>query len=145
MICSDSHGSKARIDKLFENYKFDYFIFLGDGLTDLGDWELLGNVYAVSGNCDFFSVTESERMLEIACKQIFITHGHKYGVKYGLATLSKYARNHGADIVLYGHTHNYNVEDIDGITFANPGTLKGGSAMMLTINGKKVNFERIIL
>ena len=145
LVCSDSHGSKSKIDKLFKEYKFDYFVYLGDGEGDLGDYDSLENVYSVCGNCDFFSTKESQRVLNIAGKKIFITHGHKYGVKYSLATLAKYAKEIEADIALYGHTHSYNVEEIDNVIVANPGALKNNSAMLIVINDVDTTFSQILL
>ena len=65
MLISDSHGNKLGIDKIFSTQKFDYLFFMGDGLNDLGDYIYLDNVFAVSGNCDFFSKVDNEKCVEI--------------------------------------------------------------------------------
>ena len=121
ILVSDSHGNKAGIDRIFNTLQFDYLFFMGDGLGDIGDYSYLENVYMVCGNCDFFSKEVVEREIEISGYKIFMTHGHKYGVKMGLSKLIEKAKEIGANIVFYGHTHIQKVEKIDGIYFINPG------------------------
>ena len=53
------------------------------------------------------------------------THGDLYGVKYHTEGLRRLARETGADIVLYGHTHISNIEYADGLYIVNPGTVSG--------------------
>ena len=60
LLVSDSHGNRDGIEKLIENEQFDYLFFLGDGLSDLGLYDNIENIIAVSGNCDFFSVVPNE-------------------------------------------------------------------------------------
>jgi predicted phosphodiesterase len=38
-------------------------------------------------------------------KRIMMTHGHDYSVKFTLSRLCAEANKKGADIVLFGHTH----------------------------------------
>lgn len=49
-------------------------------------------------------------------------HGHKYGVKRSLETLKAAARKKGADILLYGHTHERFCSYEDGLYIMNPGS-----------------------
>ena len=56
-------------------------------------------------------------------KKIMITHGHRYGVKYGLERLYFSALENEVDIVLFGHTHISLNEKYDNILFFNPGSL----------------------
>lgn len=121
ILISDSHGNKAGIDRIFNTLEFDYLFFTGDGLGDMGDYSYLENVYTVCGNCDFFSREVIDREVEIGGYKIFMTHGHKYGVKLGLSKLVEKAKEVGAQIVFYGHTHIQKIENIDNIYFINPG------------------------
>lgn len=91
----------------------DVIFFLGDGLSDIEeirrDYPQIA-FFAVRGNCDLRSTlmgndvpkTDSMRLLG---KNIVFTHGDLYGAKYGTEELKKLARELGADIVLFGHTH----------------------------------------
>ncbi len=145
IVCSDSHGSKERLEKLIENNNFDFFFFLGDGLQDLGLYQDLPNVLAVKGNCDFFSTEQTEILQTIADKRILALHGNSQGVKLGMGALIKYAKIVNADLVLFGHTHNFFAEEIDGIWFFNPASLKNGNAMLIEIEQGKVSYNRIIV
>ena len=113
LVFSDSHGRGARIDAVIQLQirKPDAIIFLGDGLRDIAYCDT-GNipVYAVQGNCDIYNYFKSENvegelLFTLGDKKIFITHGHKYGVKSGEGYLVFTAAKMGADIVLFGHTH----------------------------------------
>jgi len=121
ILISDSHGNKNSIDKIFNNLQFDYLFFLGDGLGDLGTYINLDNVFAVSGNCDFFSRVENEKFFELAGYKIFITHGNKYGVKSTLNHLQERGEELNANIVVFGHTHKKYFEKIGDIYYINPG------------------------
>jgi len=88
----------------------DAVIFLGDGLRDIEYAELDGiSAYCVRGNCDstVFSTAfaPDEHIITLGSKKIFITHGHRYGVKGLLSPLINRARELGADVALFGHTH----------------------------------------
>lgn len=122
IVISDSHGNKLAIDQIFKAHKFDYLFFLGDGLGDLGDYVYLDNVFAVSGNCDFFSGVPNEREFEINNIKFLITHGNKYFVKSNLNFLKERVWGENIDFVLFGHTHNQIVEKYLNTTFINPGS-----------------------
>ena len=128
IIISDSHGNKLAIDNIFKNYQFDYLFFLGDGINDLGDYIYLDNVYAVSGNCDFFSNIPNEREFVIGGIKFFITHGNKYFVKSNLNFLKEKACSENIDFVLFGHTHNQTIEKYSLTTFINPGSFHKNSS-----------------
>ncbi len=145
LVISDTHGSRKGIEKLkpliAEN---DYVIHLGDGAGDMR--EITGlypdKVYLCAGNCDFFSPLPDEGVLEVEHLKILYCHGHKYGVKRGLASLLNEAKRRGCDIVLYGHTHDSAITEIDGVTLINPGSARypageGGSYCYLVINKDK--------
>lgn len=145
LVISDSHGNRKGVEKLLpliaEN---DYVIHLGDGAGDM--WEVRAQypdkVYAYAGNCDFFSPLPDEEELEIEYVKILCCHGHKYRVKSDLDPLAREAKKRGCDIVLYGHTHQALITEIDGVTLINPGMLRrdvgeGGSYCYLVINKDK--------
>ena len=146
VIISDTHGSAKGVDSvralIAEN---DYCIHLGDGAGDMRTlWrEYPDKIYVVQGNCAFFSPYPTEGELEIEQVKIFYTHGHAYGVKSGLGRLALEAKRRGCEIALYGHTHRASIDEMDGVTLINPGSLKlpfgkGGSYCYLVVNGKKL-------
>jgi putative phosphoesterase len=148
ILVSDSHGNKDGFDKLIANEQFDYLFFLGDGLNDLGVYENLDNVVAVSGNCDFFSVVPNERVLKIGKFNILVTHGNRYGVKSGLGKLQSMAEKEGVDFVFFGHTHKPTIEFINNIYYINPGTFYMNSSgesccMEVIISNDEVKVNQI--
>ena len=107
LIVSDTHGRRDRLAEVLERSPADILLFLGDGLRDL---DLVPDDYtlrAVRGNCDFFSAadTPEERVEQFGATRIFMTHGHRYGVKGGLGAVLSAAVRQNADVLLYGHTH----------------------------------------
>ena len=112
LVFSDSHGKRAKIEEAIERQikKPDAIIFLGDGLRDMTDVDV-GDVpvIAVRGNCDtmnfFTAEAPDEQCVILGNKRIFLTHGHRFGVKSTLTPLINEAAKKEADIVLYGHTH----------------------------------------
>ena len=146
VVISDSHGNLNAVEELLhlivEN---DYCVHLGDGAGDMKGvfYQYPDKTYLCAGNCDFFAPYPSEGVLEVEDARIFYCHGHTYGVKTGLERLAARAKSLGCDVVLYGHTHEVGITELDGVTLVNPGTMKyplgkGGTYAYLVINGKKV-------
>jgi putative phosphoesterase len=101
----------------------DFIIHLGDHYSDMRPFEkeIYKKLYTVKGNCDGGGLDE---ILEVDGYKILLTHGDKYGVKSSLYKLLLRAKELGVNAVFYGHTHIANVEEIDGITFVNPGNMQ---------------------
>jgi len=129
VVCSDSHGRRDRLLRALDQQpKADVFVFLGDGAADAGfllhaDKE----AYLVRGNCDGLSDLPLWQEFTCGGKKILCTHGHYAYVKYGLDDLLRAARDHGADLALYGHTHIPRVDYLDGIYLFNPGSIAEGN------------------
>ncbi len=151
LVISDSHGNIDNVMRAVKTAgRVDGIIFLGDGIRDIeyikSTLEQL-NVYAVLGNCDHFSALSDYKKVESFCfegKKIVITHGDLYGAKYGDSGLLLLAREHGADIVLYGHTHIARETQIDGVYLCNPGSIGGysdASFGVLTLDGNNALFS----
>lgn len=100
----------------------DYVFFLGDGAARLGELVLHKNFYGVAGNCDSLPLPK-EVTLDVENVKILLTHGHAYGVKSDLLSLSLRAEELGCRLVCYGHTHAAEITERDGVTFVNPGAL----------------------
>ncbi|MDU2489810.1 MAG: metallophosphoesterase [Clostridium celatum] len=128
-VISDSHGNRNSISKIKSKISdAEVLIFLGDGENDLNEIteEFHGEVYAVRGNCDFNGKYPEEMIIEIKGKKIFMCHGHKYGVKYGYNSIYYKGKEIGADIVLFGHSHLPIIEEYNGLTLMNPGSISHG-------------------
>ena len=143
IILSDTHGNRADILKMQGLLnEADHILFAGDGAMDLNTLprEIYNKVIAVCGNCDACAL-EKERVIEIEALKILLTHGDLYGAKQGLDRLYYRAKELGADIVVYGHTHFAAVTTEDDILFINPGNLSKFSTNKsfgyLVINDKK--------
>ena len=146
LVLSDSHGRYEKINRILSRaHRCDGVFFLGDGLRDLSCCDI-NNLYAVKGNCDYFSLGvgdyEDSLTLTLGNKKIFMTHGHRYGVKHGLDSLIYAAAENDADIVLFGHTHQREEmrlvpEKVPSLNkpvyFFNPGSIADGSFGRLDI------------
>ena len=106
LVVSDTHGRASRLSEILERTNADTLLFLGDGLRDLSVVPASVAVYAVRGNCDFMGFDTPDARIEIfdTCR-VFMTHGHRYGVKSSLSAAIRAAAERSADVLLYGHTH----------------------------------------
>ncbi len=127
VVFSDSHNNYFALREVVQKQiNAEVFIHLGDGEKE---FEYLRTNYpfkimrGVCGNCDWNSFSKESDILTIAEKKIFFTHGHRYGVKSGYDLLKQEARNLGANIALFGHTHEAMTEYDDGIYYMNPGSV----------------------
>lgn len=154
LIFSDSHGRRRAVEAAIAGQvrKPDAIFFLGDGLRDIDDRADGIPVFRVRGNCDW-SVgarddVREEETVSFEGHRIWLTHGHRYGVKSGLGGLIRAAEEHSVDLVLFGHTHCPTLETIpsdgnDGtraLTLFNPGSLAEGSFGTLTLTPTVVLF-----
>jgi len=124
-VFSDSHGYPDRMIRAIEQSAPDMIIHLGDGWSDVTQIETQFPhipLKAVRGNCDFSSDLPETGLFSIGTVNIFITHGHLYGVKKILYPLIDAAIGLDADIVMYGHTHIADCSMSGGIYVLNPGT-----------------------
>lgn len=127
VVFSDSHNSYFVLkDIVTREQNADWFIHLGDGERE---FENLAATFPyrpmrnVSGNCDWGSMTKMQDMMVADGKKIFFTHGHTLGVKSGMERLKQEAKGAGADIALFGHTHEAMTAYEDGIYYMNPGSV----------------------
>ena len=136
-VVSDTHGSTRELIKEINNMeKPDLIIHLGDYVEDgIKIGKVIGvETIIVKGNGDYFYPNYNEdEILTIENKKIFITHGHKYNVRYGEDNLIYKGMELNADLILFGHTHVPLFFEESGIIVMNPGspTLPRG------FNGKK--------
>ena len=156
-ILSDSHGDWRSLDQLISRMgRTDAVCFLGDVDRDADYLEerLSGQArppefFAVRGNNDLSCGRPSDLLTELGGKRIFLTHGHLYHVRQGTRELVRRARALGAEIALYGHTHEPYCSFDGGILVINPGAAGnpwGGRVArgaLLTIDGDKTRVEDV--
>lgn len=132
VVTSDSHRSNRDFFKIIERHKnnADLFINLGDSEGEIEDMKAYYpalRLENVVGNCDWNNTYPVYKMLKCEGKKVLITHGHRFGVKHGYEKIQTFAKQEGADIVLFGHTHLPYTERVDGIYYMNPGAVCNGS------------------
>ena len=130
LVCSDSHGRRDRLILALEQQRgAENLVFLGDGAADADFFahEPGRQAYLVRGNCDGNSQLPLWEEFIAMGKKILCTHGHCSQVKFGLEGLLRAGRERGADLVLFGHTHEPLFFYEDGITLFNPGSIHDGN------------------
>ncbi len=131
LILSDSHGAVENMELAVNMELPDAIIHLGDHVRDACDlMELFPEIplYKVSGNCDRYAWQPDleERLVWSFEGNVFcMVHGHQYGVKSSLLRLELAAREAGARVMLFGHTHRAYGEESNGILLFNPGACSG--------------------
>ena len=139
LIFSDSHGSVFYMQKALAMHRdAEVVFFLGDGIYDFDAVASSDRVprtwIAVRGNCDFhryFLGRDTQEIEEITFmgKKIVLTHGDLFGVKGTLSHLELLAKERGADVVLFGHTHIPHESYVSegGFYLFNPGSISSPS------------------
>ena len=156
LILSDIHGETTTLRWLLEEVwkqvgPIDAYICLGDGVRDFDNAESFirqrdehATMYAVRGNCDFTAAHPDRLVIHLGGLKIYLTHGHIHRVKGGLDYLRSAAREAGADIALYGHTHRANVEYTTP-WLLNPGAAANDCCALLEIDNGKPHVKLITL
>ena len=133
MVISDIHGGIYELNKVLDIYIKEHcnkLIILGDLFNygfDLNREDIVNrlnlmkeNIIAVRGNCDnnindiLFEMPYINDF-KLNNKKIVITHGHLYNKDY----LSKL----DFDIILTGHSHVADIDEINNKLFVNPGSI----------------------
>jgi putative phosphoesterase len=128
LVMSDTHGYIANARRAIEkNPDIELIIHLGDYCRDVTQ---LIQLYPdkkfeyVYGNCDIgIGSIPAEKTIEIEGKKIFMTHGHKYSVKWDHNRIMSRAQAVNAEVILYGHTHISSIEYVNNFTVVNPGSM----------------------
>lgn len=124
-IISDTHGDLLSAEKAIKAMgDIDLLLHAGDTYRDaiLLEETLDIDVIAVKGNTDFDCEASSETIISIEGKRIFLTHGHKYNVKYSLDRLYYKALETNSNIIIFGHSHIPIHAKENDIIFINPGS-----------------------
>lgn len=132
LVVSDTHHNEYSLRRaVLAQPKAQVVIHLGDGEEEASSvrMEFPDKMFLqVRGNCDWGSTLPIFGEITLENVKIFYTHGYTYNVKYGLYDFKAAARDHGAQVALFGHTHKAMTEYENGIYFMNPGSLNGYGA-----------------
>lgn len=149
LIFSDSHGDRRRLrEALLRHPAATAVCHLGDGARDMAEvaQEFPDRAFfGVCGNCDMCADLPFSRLEEFGGKKVFLTHGHLFHVKSGIYTYQLAARERGADVALFGHTHQPFEEYADGVYLFNPGSLRDGNYGLLEISGAGILLQHLQL
>ena len=151
LVLSDSHGAVDNMIRCVELTQPRQILHLGDCVRDT---QALCRRFpqlpleTVPGNCDWGNLNEAERLLELEGVRILMMHGHTRNVKTSVLSAQYAAREWGADMLLFGHTHRPMV-DYDGTLYTmNPGSI--GDSLhptygILTIENGKADCATFLL
>lgn len=123
-VVSDTHGDKSALKRALDRAGVvDVIIHLGDNGLDLAEAQPgVCETYAVHGNSDPQKSLPEELLLNFCGHTLFLCHGHRYAVKQGLQRLYYRGLELGADIVLFGHTHQAVNHQEEELLMLNPGS-----------------------
>ena len=140
MVFSDTHGNTEPMFRAVKKHNPDMVLHLGDHASDAE--ELMErfpglDVRYVRGNCDLLSKAPDREFLEVEGLRILMTHGHEYSVKFTLDSLLNAAHFSGAQLALFGHTHQPEYRNYGDLALLNPGSAGKGewTCGLLTIEG----------
>lgn len=150
LVLSDSHSGCSFMRFCIQQVKPNEIIHLGDYYDDalvIREENSQTPFHHVPGNCDIYRCPPhvGDILIEtIGGVRMYMTHGHKHGVKMGTARLIRDARKAGVDAILYGHTHVADCREEDGMWILNPGSCRSydGSAGLIEVeNGIIINCQ----
>ena len=121
LILSDTHGDNSWTS-LAKDY--DIVIHAGDHLNSAEFMQEHTNYY-VDGNNDFGN--NRIQVFNIDKFNVLLVHGDEYKIKSNYIFLwyeglEKLAEEVDANIIIFGHTHNPHIEQVNGRIYINPGS-----------------------
>ena len=132
-VFSDTHGNTAPMLEAAHTSGAGVLIHLGDYDRDaqaLREAFPDTPVYSVCGNCDIMPLAPEKLVIELGPVRALLTHGHRYGVSAAQADWLVFAaREEGAQLAMFGHTHSPFYEQLGGVTLLNPGTAGSGRSL----------------
>ncbi|MCI1987046.1 MAG: metallophosphoesterase [Lactobacillus sp.] len=142
VVVSDAHGDAAILQTILtQQPDADGYFYCGDSELAASD-PLFKTYRAVSGNMDIdpdFPLTVTASLSGV---RVWMTHGHRFNVNFTLAPLLAAGKDAQADIILFGHTHQLGVEQVEAQLVLNPGSISqprgryaglGGTYAVITV------------
>ena len=124
LVLSDSHGDVDNMIRAVERVQPHRVLHLGDCQRDLAALQAQFPdipMEGVPGNCDWGSCGQPEQLIELGGVRIFMLHGHTRNVKNSPMAAMYAAKEYGAQVLLFGHTHVPLVDNDGSLLTLNPG------------------------
>ncbi|MCR1960532.1 metallophosphoesterase family protein [Thomasclavelia cocleata] len=120
VVISDNHGQQSMLDKIRKlESDSDYYVHCGD--SEALEERLKGWI-CVRGNNDWIARLQDEIVFEVEGVNFLVTHGHRYGYFNREEIMVDDLLRHGCDVLLSGHTHVPQCDEINGLYLINPGS-----------------------
>lgn len=130
LIISDTHGRIDNVEMILKHtipLGVGTILHCGDYVSDARKIQKFYpdiQVYYVYGNCDVGFGGASSEVVTIEDVSFFLTHGHRYGVKWGdYDDLLIDAIAHEAQVAVCGHSHCAYIEQREDVLLLNPGSI----------------------
>jgi len=130
LVLSDTHGSVSSLTAVFawaKGFAPSTAVFLGDGISDLQKAMTKAGFFCilekVRGNNDVGAPCMDTSVFDFGGHRFFLCHGHRHDLYRGTDMLVSEARDKGASVALFGHTHIPFQEDSSGVLLVNPGSV----------------------
>ncbi len=148
LIISDSHGYDDLVLKVLKKEDYDVSVFAGDYTTDLSFMKAHFD-YFVDGNNDYqYKDVETFKIENI---KFVLVHSHQFFSfdkdKY-FSRMREFAKEHNADVLIYGHTHYQLIDDEQTPILVDPGSIalprgpkKKGSYIVCLVDQNKIDFK----
>ncbi len=152
LVMSDTHGYIFNAKEALDRHpEVEMVLHLGDYCRDASQ---LSQLYPdikfeyVYGNCDIgVGTISADKTIEIDGVTVFMTHGHKYSVKWDYNRILSKAKAENASVILFGHTHVAVIDNVDNKLIINPGSMsesrssKSESYVIMEVAEGKVNAD----
>ncbi|GFH40009.1 metallophosphoesterase [Lactococcus insecticola] len=124
IVMSDSHGERDVIKAIKATYETSASVIIHCGDSELpASDDIWQGISVVKGNCDFDDDFSETAVLNADNQRFFVTHGHLFGVNWGLSDLVAAAHQKAAKIAFFGHLHTPIATVEDGVLCLNPGSV----------------------
>ncbi len=126
LVFSDTHNDIHAVKDILDKHpEADKILHLGDYYKDGKEIAKLAGkeVIGVKGNMDGGYKDQEIEILDTEAGPILLTHGHMESVKFDLRNLYYLTLEKGCKAALFGHTHIPCIDENQGISFFNPGSL----------------------
>lgn len=125
VLCvSDTHGRNERWIEIINKIKPDIVIHSGDHCTEKEIMDKYANFW-VSGNNDY--IGNEIELFKIENVKFILMHGHqasRYNLIKWKNDLVNIAKKENVNVLVYGHSHIQDIDNISNITTINPGSLE---------------------
>lgn len=130
LVMSDTHGNIENAKRVLDQViplGVKAVLHCGDYVSDARLIEKCYpqiEVYSVYGNCDVGFGGAYSQVVTLEGISIYMSHGHKYGVKWGdYEEVAIDAVAHEATVAVCGHSHEAYLGKKQGVLIMNPGSL----------------------